>query len=189
MNRRTSALILSSLAVAAAPALALAVEGHGHHEPAQISNLLWPAVNFTIYALIIRSIFKKMVGPALLARAASFEQSFKHAAQVLEDAERELRQVQLRLKDIRKEQDALRERLSDEGSHIAGEVVAQAEQTAAGIRKDISRRIERELHVATSDVKQQVIRRATELARVELEKSLSEQDDYRLRQEAVKGLF
>ena len=186
--------LLPAVAFAASGADPHAAAGHGAsddhaHHAATISSLGWPLVNFLIYVSLLLYMFKRFAAPALLDRAASFEQHLRRARQVLDDAEREVRQLQDRLKGIREEQDAIRSRLTHEGEQLAAHAVAQAEQTASNIEKDVSRRVARELHVASADVKQQVIRRATDLARAELASGLSDQDDHRLRQEAVKGLF
>ena len=184
-----------------APVAAFAAsESHGAHDPhaaggaraahhaAGIDSLGWPLVNFLLYAFIFRYLYKRLGAPALLDRAASFEQHLKRAGQTLDDAEQDVVSLRRRLKGIHEEQTALRERLAGEGVLIADRLIVQAEEAAVSMKNDVARRIARELHAATSEVKQSAIVRATELAREEL-RTLSEQDDYRLRQEALKGLF
>jgi len=162
---------------------------HGAEHHAGIETLIWPAVNFFIYAALMRHFYVKFARPALLARSANFEQHVQRAAQVLEDADRELQKLEARLAGISEEQRQIRERLATEGAQIAAQVMTQAEHTANANRRDIGRRIERELNAATSEVKQQVIAKATELARAQLRSGLSTEDDYRLRQDAIRSLL
>jgi len=184
--------ILGFLSISAfQPVFALAAEPTeaAHHAPATIATLAWPAVNFLIYFSLMVHFYKKYGRPALLSRAATFDQHIKKAAQVLEDAERDLRKAEERLQTISDEQTEIHERLVHEGTQVAAQIISQAEQSALGIRGDVGRRIERELSAATSDVREQVIARATELARKKLATTLSEEDDSRLRKDAVRGLF
>ncbi len=171
------------------PSVALAAaDAHGHAPPT-LSTLAWPTVNFLIYAFMMRAIYKKYLAPSLLARSAAFEAHVKKAAQILEDAERDLRAAEARAQQIGDEQQSIRERLSTEGAQISAQVMAQAQQSALNIRRDIGRRVDRELSIATADIKQRVITLATEQARKTLASTLSEEDDYRLRQDAVRGLL
>ncbi len=197
---RLNRLKYLALMIAAHPAAAFAVEHagqhvgehaaeHGAHHAAGPESLIWPTVNFIIYALLMRYFFKRFASPALRARAAHFEEHSQRAARVLADADREFRNLETRLNGIVEEQRAIRERLATEGAQIAAQVMAQAEQSANALRRDIGRRIERELHSATSEVKQQVIARATELARAQLRTELSSDDDFRLRQDAIRSLL
>jgi F0F1-type ATP synthase membrane subunit b/b' len=192
MLQKTKNWIVQGLLLLSAPAMALAAENaadHGAHAPAELSSLWWTTLNFLIFAFIMGRLYKKYGRPALLSRAATFEQHVKKAAQVLDDAERELRDVEERLQAILDEQREIRERLVREGTQVAAQIVAQAEQSALAVRSDVGRRIERELSAATADVREQVIARATEVARRKLASGLSEEDDSRLRQDAVRGLF
>ena len=163
--------------------------GHGGHAPAGIESLIWPAVNFFIYAAMMHHFYKKYARPALLARSANFEQHVQRAAKVLEDADRELHKLEARVQGIAEEQRQIRERLATEGAQIAAQVMTQAEQTANSNRRDVGRRIERELNAATNEVKQLVIAKATEIARAQLRSGLSTEDDFRLRQDAIRSLL
>lgn len=194
MTGKPHAWIAQGLLALNAPLLAFAAEhasehSAGEHAPADISTLWWPTVNFLIFAFLMMRFYRKWGRPALLSRAATFEQHVKRAAQVLEDAERELRNAEERLQSISDEQNEIKERLAREGTQVAAQIVAQAEQSAASIRDDVSRRIERELSAATADVREMVISRATQAARKKIASTLTEEDDSRLRNDAVRGLL
>ena len=187
MKRVSLALIAQVLLL---PALALAADtAHGAHHAPAITSLIWPTVNFLIYFFAMRHFYMKFARPGLLSRAASYEQHSQKAAVILENAERELRDVEDRLSSIKEEQQSIRERLATEGAQIAAQVMAAGEQSAQAVRRDVARRIDQEFNAANNDVKQQVIARATELARAQLQAGLSEEDDLRLRQDAVRGLI
>ncbi len=82
---KLSALVVCSIALNSSIALA---SSNSHGEP-EISSLIWPTVNFSIYLFIIFKLYTKLLLPALQIRAATFEQGQKRAGSLLEDAERE----------------------------------------------------------------------------------------------------
>lgn len=160
-----------------------------HHEEPTIASLVWPTINFLIYLGLIGYAYAKFIAPALLARAAGIEAHLKKAASVISEAERDLYNLENSLKDIESEQQAIRERLATEGAQIAATIVKNAEVAAAGMKKDVSRRIARELAQAQAEVREQVIQNASRLARTKISEGLSADDDHRLRQEAIRGLL
>jgi F0F1-type ATP synthase membrane subunit b/b' len=182
-------LIIAAAALCATlpvPAWAVSPEVRIEHG---VGSLLWPAINFAIYFGLMVHFYNRYGRAALRARKIDFEQRFAKAAQLIDEADRELGALENRLRNAAAEQQSIRERLATEGAQIAAQVIAAAEQSAEAVKRDVARRIVRELSAANADVRQKVIAAATEVARGRLEAGLSQEDDYRLRQEAVRGLL
>ena len=110
------------------------------------------------------------------------------AAQILETAERELGRVETRLADLATEETALRTRLGSEGEHLAQRIVTQAEETAANFKKDVVRRVARELAQAKSEIRELVVKQATVKAREQLERGISAEQDRKLREDTLRRL-
>lgn len=163
--------------------------GNAHHEAPDFTTLLWPVVNFGIYFFILSWIYKKHGRPALLARTASVEQQLRHAASVRVDAERELADARERLDRIEEEKGQITQRLQEESKRMATQMLENARQAANNAELDVRRRIASEEAHAAADVRAEVIARAAKLARERLSVALSEEDDYRLRQETLRGLL
>ena len=175
--------------LSALPAVALAA-GHGAqaHGPAPtIGSLIWPAVNFAIYLIVMVYLYRRLVRPALKVRAVDFEQRLRKAAQSFQEADREHSLLDERLREIEIEKQEIKDRLTKEGTQMAAQVLVAAEQSGAHMMQDVGRRIERELQKARAEVRQEVINRATAAARKQLE-AVSAADDLRLRQEAIRGV-
>jgi F0F1-type ATP synthase membrane subunit b/b' len=159
-----------------------------HHAPAQLDSLVWPAANFALYVALMIYLFKRFLKPALISRATTFEQNMQKAAQILETAERELGRVETRLADLATEETALRTRLGSEGEHLAQRIVTQAEETAANFKKDVVRRVARELAQAKSEIRELVVKQATVKAREQLERGISAEQDRKLREDTLRRL-
>lgn len=199
--RSLASLALASVTaslLSAAPALAAAAADHGHghgdahgadHHAAGIETLVWPAVNFALYVLLLAFLYRRFVDPALKARAASFDQQYRRAVVALEEAERELRQAQARFDGIAEEQAQIRARFDAEAVLLSKDILEAARRTAQQIEQDVSRRIESERAKVVDALRQEAVQRATTLARTRLERTLSEDDDFRLRHETLRGLF
>lgn len=190
-------LLVLTGALLAHPLVVMAAEHHsegshsgGSHGEAEAgpASLIWPAINFFLYLSLMVYLYKRFVRPSLVTRAAVFEQHLQKAAGVLEDAERELGRAEHRLREIKTEQDDIRRRLREDGEHLAARLIEQAQDTAAAMKRDVARRVEREASQARSEVRQMVVQRATAIARQTLERGISPDQDRRLRDETLKAL-
>jgi F0F1-type ATP synthase membrane subunit b/b' len=157
-------------------------------EHAEVS-LLWPTLNFFIYLAILGYCIRRLVNPALRARAAEVDDLLQRAARDIAAAAEELGLRQERRRGIAQEQQLIRERLEQDGERIAREVLKNGEHAAAAVRADVGKKVERELKKAAAEVRQQVVEGAAKRARDVLRRSLAPDDDRRLRQEAINGLF
>jgi len=154
-----------------------------------IGALFWPAVNFTIYAVLLRYGYRKVARPLLRDRSVQLKQDIGAAAGLLREAEADLEGLNQRLELISSEKEALRLRLRTDGENIAASLITEAERAAKRKREDTERRIRSEFGKVTAEIQREVVHTATASARSRLSRELSQDDDKRLRQEAVRSLL
>lgn len=159
------------------------------HSPAPLSSLNWPAVNFTLFVLLMVYLYKKLAKPKILAHVVEVEQALQKTARVFEEADRELCAAQARLKSILDEQKEIEHRLATEGAQLAAEIMDSAEKSVVQIRGDIAKKITQKQRAASDEVRALVLKRATDLARKQLASGVSAEDDLKLRQEAIRNIL
>lgn len=168
---------------------ALAAEHGAEHAESVGQQLLWPSLNFLIYIAILRFCIVRFVNPALRARSAEVEGQLQKAASDIAGAKSDLGVREERRRGIAAEQKLIRERLEQEGQRVAEEIVRNGALAAEQARADVQKKVEQELKRATTEVRELVVEGAAKRAREILRTSLSRDDDKRLRQEAINGLF
>lgn len=168
---------------------AAAEHGEAHGAGSPLAHLLWPTVNFCIYLGIVVYVVKRMVNPALKARALEIEAMLQKAHHDIAAADQELQSRLTRKAGISQEQQLVRDRLSHDGQRIAEEIVKNAELSAQQIRNDVQKKVDEELKRASAEVRGLVVEGSSKRARQILRETLSKDDDRRLRQEAINGLF
>lgn len=161
----------------------------GSHEAARISSLVWPVINFCIYAFLMNFLYRKFGKPAIIARAVEFEQTLIKADSYLEEVEKEHRALQNRLKNIQIEEEEIRTRISNETEFEINSLVSAAEYAAKQTVGDVQRRIAQEITKVNAEVKFLVVTQAMKKAEEKLKSSLSKEQDYTLRQNTVRSLI
>lgn len=177
--------ILCSLSLAN---IAFASEASANHEPADISTLVWPTVNFAIYVFLMNFMYRKLGKPALEARTANFETAYKKADSYLEKIEREHRQAQERLRNIKREEEEIVVRMHKETEFESANIVSSAEQTSKQIADDVKRRINQESTKINEELRNLIITEAMKKAEVKLKSALTKEQDYSLRQNTIRSL-
>lgn len=163
--------------------------GGAHGPSLGVESLLWPLVNFLIYLGILIYAYNRLVKPALYERSRQVVEKINKAAAVRLTAEEELKEVEERLRTIEGEKQEIREQLLVEGRNGVKEILKNAEQSAVSMRRDSERRMASDLGQAYNEIRKQIIKQAAERARRHLEAKLSPDDDYRLRQEALRAIL
>lgn len=159
----------------------------GHPTP-EISSLVWPLVNFLIFAFLLNYLYRKLGKPALLVRAVGFEQAYKKADSYLEEIEKEHRLLQDRLKNISVEEQEIRTRIDRETEFEINSILNSAEHAAMQIALDVQRKISQQTAKINAEVKDIVVIQAMKKAEEKLKNSLSKEQDYALRQNTIRSL-
>lgn len=193
MRRKTSAsLILAKYFVWYAalgvllPALVQASGGEGHGAPPSISTLLLPALNFSFYVALVLFCYWKFGRAALSNRSTQIAQQLDKSAALLAEAEDEFAQLKQRLAQIAAEKTEVIRQFEHEGQNLAQTITAHAEKSAAELKKDAQRRIMSDLSRAKAEIREEIVARATVLAKQRLLAELSAEEDSRLRQDLLQ---
>ena len=184
-----SICLLVLIAAGVFPEFVLAAGG-GHdaaHSPG-ISTLMWPVVNFSIFAWIMAWVYRTKVVPLLRDRRMQVEKSMQDAAGRLQLADEQLKAGRQKLDQIETLRATVIADLERDGENQSALMAENAQAAARRIGEDAVRRIAGDLRKAKEEVRREVILKAAELARFELQQSLSDDDDARMRSEAVRSV-
>ena len=177
-------LTLLVLLVVFSPVSALAAGGEG----ASVASLLWPLINFLIFASLIRYLYKKHVAGLLKARSVSIEEYLGRSKSELLKAEEEYNSLCEKLRDIDADKREIFARFDTEGSKLSKVILENANDLAKRLEADAKRQIDSELNQETRKLKQEAIKLAIDAAQVKLAQELTPEQDKALRAEALSGL-
>jgi F-type H+-transporting ATPase subunit b len=116
--------------------LALAAEEAGHHEPASITSLFWPVVNFAIFVGIFARYAWPVVREALVERRKAVENELAHGDRARAEAQAALAAIEGRRASLAAERVRIVQELRQEAEHDSAALVAAARRTAERIRED-----------------------------------------------------
>jgi F0F1-type ATP synthase membrane subunit b/b' len=153
-------------------------ESHGdahHHAPA-VSDLLFPAINFAIYSVIVVVYVIPAMREFLRRRSADVAQAQSEAGAALARAEDELASKKARLAGLTAEADGLRQDLIAIATRQGERLKAQAEESGARRVADASLLAEQERRRAWAEIRADVARDATELAEQRIRAVLTPDD-------------
>jgi len=176
----------SFLAIFLAPSMALAAGGG---EPAGLSSLLWPAVNFSIFVLVMRKLYRKHVSVLLRGRSASVKNHLDRARIDLAEAEESYQGLYNKLTNIEVDKRELFARFDTEGANLSKIILEQAGLQSQRVEADSKRQIDSELSQATKGLKRTAIEEAIKLAEAKLKDGLSVDQDKLLRSDALSALI
>ncbi len=188
----SAALLLAAVIVVPTLAdVALAAGGGGDHGGAHavsIGTLAYPALNFIIFVGILVFAYRKAGKAKLVELHTDVKEHLKRAAEDLGAAESVFNRAQQRLDRIEDEKRTLIAALNQEGKETAEQLLAKAEVAVENSLLDTKRRIDNEVASAESELRREVVRRATVMAREKVVGRLSGDDDARLRREAIQRI-
>jgi F-type H+-transporting ATPase subunit b len=187
MNVKIFMGILVLVILVAVPAFSATGGGGEAHGP-DLKAFLWQVVNFAILVAILLFFARKPIRDLLKNRTESIEKSIEEARQAREKAEEALAQVEERLKEKDREiadilataeQSGLKEReaIREEGERLSRKIVEQARAS-----------IEYELKQAREAIKAEAVELAMEIAEKKIRERLSEGEQKKLLEEALKKL-
>lgn len=175
---------LRDLAIVAALPLATVVHAaeetaHGGHvEPhaAGIGTLLFPLINFVIFAVVIVRYVIPAAREYLRRRHEDIATAVQEAAAALAAAERAAMEIRARLAAIGSESATIKRDLVDIASTHAARTLAQAEEAGERRVRDAGLLAEQERRRALAEVREETASRATNLAEARIRAALSPQD-------------
>jgi F-type H+-transporting ATPase subunit b len=180
-------LTIVSAALVANPNIAHAASDHA--AAAGVETLIFPIINFTLFAFAVVYLYRKYGAPILMERRVQFETRLNSSQRLLVQAEQDLAAVSDRLASFDEERQEILTSLKREGEAMAEQILRNAQANAEAIDRDGKRRAEREYQQAVGELRRLVVEQASQKARRKLEQNLSAEDDRRLRQAAINSLF
>jgi len=173
----------------AAQAWASETAGHGaaHHVPS-VSEVIFPALNFLIYAFIIVKYALPAVRSFLKSRReeviATMSQATakKAAAQALVD------EYKNKLGSLDQQVQNLHATLREEGERDKAKLLAEANAMAAKIKDDARILADQEVKMARQKIREEMALQAEATARALLQRNLSGDDQNRLADEFIQSI-
>ncbi|MEO6025456.1 MAG: hypothetical protein ABIR79_01130 [Candidatus Binatia bacterium] len=154
---------------------AAAEHPEGHHAPA-LSDLLLPAINFSIYLFIVVRFVIPAMREFLLRRHSDVVQAESESSAALASAERRLSASKARLGGLAAEANSIRQDLLAIANRQAERLVAQAEESGKRRLADAALVAEQERRRAFGDIRAEVAAKATALAEGRIRSALTADD-------------
>jgi F0F1-type ATP synthase membrane subunit b/b' len=198
LRRLLSLAVLASLLTAASPlavtATATAEEHHeasaeheasGHHEPS-IGDLMFPAINFAIYLVIVVRFVIPAMRDYLQKRHAEIIQTEAESSAQLTRAQGDLAASQARLAQLPKEADGIRQDLLAIATRQGERLKAQAEETGTRRLADAALLAEQERRRALDGLRAELATTTIRLAEGRIRGALNSDDQRGFVQQFLK---
>jgi F-type H+-transporting ATPase subunit b len=166
---------------------AWAAGGAEHHAP-DLSGLIFPVLNFLIYAGIIYYYALPLVRSFLKARHDEVLATVTEAAARKSRAEASVQDYRNRLAKLEQEIKSIQETLKAEGERDKARLLREAEGLAAKIKSDAEFLAEQEIKLAKRQVLQELAEKAKATATDLIRRSMSETDQRRLVDEFIQEI-
>jgi len=159
------------------PAPLLASEaGHGGAHAAGLSSLLFPAINFAIFAVIVARYVVPALREHLRRRSATIAAAAEEARAALVAAQEALATVARRRRGLAAESESIRHDLATVASRQAERLLAHAEESARRRLADAALVAEQERRRALDAVRAETAAAASEIAEARIRAALSPHD-------------
>lgn len=168
-----------------------AQHGEGHHDDAHhhapaLSDLLFPAINFAIYLVIVVRFVIPAMREFLRRRRADVVQAESEGSAALARAEQDLAAKKARLASLKTEAESLRQDLVAIATRQGERVVAQAEESGKRRVADAQLLAEQESRRALGEVRAELAREAANLAEQRIRTALTADDQRTFVQQFLK---
>jgi F-type H+-transporting ATPase subunit b len=159
-------------------------EGHGEHGPS-ISGLVFPAINFLIFAFVLWKWVVPPVRDALRQRREKITQALDEAKRAKEEAENLRREYEQKLAGLAVEQEKMRAQALEAAERERSRIVEEARQMAERVKNETQQIARREVEEARRVLRQEVANQAVRMATELLQSRLGQADHRRFVQDLV----
>ena len=163
-----------------------AASHESEHHAASLKDLLFPALNFSIYLFIVGRYVVPAMREFLRRRRTDIVQAESESRAALARAEETLAISNSRLKSLTAETDGIRQDLIAIATRQAERLIAQAEETGSRRVVDASLEAEQERRRALADIRVAIARAATNLAEGQIRAALTPGDQRAFVQQFLK---
>lgn len=169
--------VILSLAVLFVAANAQANEA-GH--ASQFNDMVFRFINLAIMVAILYKVLAKPLRDFLVSRSDSIKKALDEAKIVREEAEKKLKEYQVKMEQLNAEAKALRESLVDEGNKEKARIVEEANKAAQRIKDQAKFAADQEIKKARLLLKEEIANLVAEAAEETIKKEIKDADQERL---------
>ncbi len=163
-----------------------AAEHHEDHHAPALSDLVLPAINFSIYLFIVVRFVIPAMREFLRRRHSDVVQAESESSAALASAERRLSASKARLESLAAEANSIREDLLTIANRQAERLVAQAVESGKRRLADAALVAEQERRRAFGDIRAEIAAKATALAEGRIRSALTADDQRTFVQQFLK---
>jgi len=157
---------------------------HGEHVPS-VSELLFPAINFLIFAFILWKYVIPPVRGALRQRREKIAQALYEAKRAKEEAQSLRSEYEQRLAGLAAEQEKMRAQALEAAERERDRIVEEARQMAERVKNEVQQIAQREVEEARRTLRQEVANQAVRMATELVQSRLGQADHRRFVQDLV----
>ncbi|MDP9128842.1 MAG: hypothetical protein M3N35_00485, partial [Candidatus Binatota bacterium] len=168
-------------------AQAWAAGGAEHHTPS-ITEVIFPALNFLIYAVIIVKFALPPVRSFLKSRRDEVVATIAQASAKKAAAQSLVDEYKAKLAALDQQVRSLQATLRDEGERDKAKLLGEANTMAAKIKADASILADQEVKMARQKIREDMAIQAEATARALLQRNLSADDQNRLADEFIQSI-
>ena len=165
--------------------MAVAAEEATHHEPASITSLFLPVVNFTIFVVVFAWYAWPVIRGALVERRKAVEKELSEGDRALADAQGALATIEQRRAGLAAEGERIVREMREEAEHDRAALVAAAQKSAERIREDAKLLGEQEGDRAARTIREEIAAKVVANVTAALRERVSGADEARLVDEFV----
>jgi F-type H+-transporting ATPase subunit b len=159
-------------------------EGHGGHDP-HISGLVFPAINFLIFAFVLWKYVIPTVRDTLRQRREKITRALDEAKRAKEEAESLRREYEQRLAGLAAEQEKTRAEALEAAERERNRIVEEARLMGERVKNEAQQIAQREVEEARRVLRQEVANQAVRMATELLKSRLAQADHRRFVQDLV----
>lgn len=158
------------------------------HEAPSISELLFPLLNFILYAYLIKRLVIPAVRDFLRARQQQVVTSIAGAAESKQKAEAMVKDYQSRLARLPQEIQAIELSYKTEGEREKTKLLEEGEKLVGKIKEDAAFLAGQEVKVARQQIRKEMAERAENTAQQLIERNLSPADQSHLVSDFIQNI-
>ena len=163
------------------------VEGHGADRSADLRDLLYRFINFTLMVIILVWALKKANIKGLFSkRIEDIRQKLDTLKSDRKEAEEKYQGIEKKLKAFEKERDEILEQYKKEGEAEKEKIVAEANLRVQQIIEQAETTIQLEMQSARDRLKQEVVNLASQKAEEILAREMTDKDQDRLVEDFIE---
>lgn len=170
-----------------AQAWASAAAGAEHHAPS-ITDVIYPAINFIIYAGVIYYFALPLVRSFLRSRREAIVETIAQASSKKRQAEALVNEYRAKLAGVEREVQTIQTTLHREGESEKAKLLSEARTLAAKIEEDARFLANQEVKIARQRLREELAEHAVAMAQQLVRKNISATDQSRLAGEFIQDI-